>query len=103
MKQEQFSSYEKYLVMVSNYDADGIGYSYESYLKLKDVLDVVEKISHTSSDSKEFLYDNQMIAKKITQSEAVTILSNCFRLSKWDKVTALIKVVANQVGINLNN
>jgi hypothetical protein len=88
--------------MVSNYDADGIGYSYESYLKLKDVLDVVEKISHTSSDSKEFLYDNQMIAKKITQSEAVTILSNIYS-GKWDKVTALIKVVANQVGINLNN
>ena len=71
-------------------------------MKLKDVLDVVEKISHTSSDSKEFLYDNQMIAKKITQSEAVTILSNLYS-GKWDKVTALIKVVANQVGINLNN
>lgn len=102
MKQEQFSSYEKYLVMVSNYGADGIGYSYESYLKLKDVLDVVEKISNTSSDSKEFLYDNQMIAKKITQSEAVTILSNIYS-GKWDKVTSLIKVVANQVGVNLNN
>ena len=54
MKQEQFSSYEKYLVMVSNYNANGIGYSYESYLKMKDVLEVVEKISNTSSDSKEF-------------------------------------------------
>ena len=43
-----------------------------------------------------------MIAKKITQSEAVTILSNIYS-GKWDKVTALIKVVANQVGINLNN
>ena len=71
-------------------------------MKLKDVLDVVEKISNTSSDSKEFLYDNQMIAKKITQSEAVTIISNIYS-GKWDKVTALIKVVANQVGINLNN
>ena len=74
----------------------------ELIYRLMVVLDVVEKISHTSSDSKEFLYDNQMIAKKITQSEAVTILSNIYS-GKWDKVTALIKVVANQVGINLNN
>jgi len=92
------SAYETYICMAD--ETYKIAGSYEGYLKLKDVIVVLEKIANTSPDSVEFYYNKQMRKKKVTQSEALTILDNIYK-GKWSATTAKCILVANQMGVNL--
>jgi hypothetical protein len=77
-----------------------LGISYEAYLKFTKLIDVLENISNTASDSNQYLYANELYNKKITQSDALTILDNIYN-GKWNATTAKCILVANQVGLNI--
>ena len=74
--------------------------SYDGYLRFKELTEVIDKISNSASDSKSYLYGNEMYQKKITQSEALKILDNIYN-GKWDATTEKCLLVANQIGMNL--
>ena len=74
--------------------------SYDGYLRFKELTEVIDKISNSASDSKSYLYGNEMYQKKITQSEALKILDNIYN-GKWNATTEKCLLVANQIGMNL--
>ncbi len=74
--------------------------SYDGYLRFKELTEVIDKISNSASDSKSYLYGNEMYQKKITQSEALKILDNIYN-GKWDATTEKCLLVANQIGMNI--
>ena len=76
--------------------------SYIGYLKFKELTEVIDKIANSASDSKSYLYGNEMYQKKITQSEALNILDNIYN-GKWNATTEKCILVANQIGMNLKN
>ena len=47
-----------------------------------------------------YLYANELYNKKISQSDALTILGNIYN-GKWNATTAKCMLVANQVGLNI--
>jgi hypothetical protein len=93
------SQYEKYVVMAHS-QTNKLKLSYDGYLKFKELTEVIDKISNSASDSKSYLYGNEMYQKKITQSEALKILDNIYN-GKWDATTEKCLLVANQIGMNI--
>ena len=76
------SQYEKYVVMAHS-QTNKLKLSYDGYLRFKELTEVIDKISNSASDSKSYLYGNEMYQKKITQSEALKILDNIYN-GKWE-------------------
>ncbi len=93
------SQYEKYVVMAHS-QTNKLKLSYDGYLRFKELTEVIDKISNSASDSKSYLYGNEMYQKKITQSEALKILDNIYN-GKWNATTEKCLLVANQIGMNL--
>lgn len=93
------SQYEKYICMAHTHTHQ-LGVSYEAYLKFTKLIDVLENISNSASDSNQYLYANELYNKKISQSDALTILGNIYN-GKWNATTAKCMLVANQVGLNI--
>jgi len=93
------SQYEKYICMAHS-ETHQLGVSYEAYIKFTKLIDVLKNISNSASDSNQYLYGNELYNKKITQSEALTILDNIYS-GKWNATTAKCILVANQVGLNI--
>ena len=93
------SQYEKYVVMAHS-QTNKLKLSYDGYLRFKELTEVIDKISNSASDSKSYLYGNEMYEKKITQSEALKILDNIYN-GKWNATTEKCLLVANQIGMNL--
>ena len=93
------SQYEKYVVMAHS-QTNKLKLSYDGYLRFKELTEVIDKISNSASDSKSYLYGNEMYQKKITQSEALKILDNIYN-GKWDATTEKCILVANQIGMNI--
>ncbi|MAG48287.1 hypothetical protein CMO86_00955 [Candidatus Woesearchaeota archaeon] len=93
------SQYEKYVVMAHS-QTNKLKLSYDGYLRFKELTEVIDKISNSASDSKSYLYGNEMYQKKITQSEALKILDNIYN-GKWDATTEKCLLVANQIGMNI--
>ena len=93
------SQYEKYICMAHTHTHQ-LGVSYEAYLKFTKLIDVLENISNSASDSNQYLYANELYNKKITQSDALTILDNIYN-GKWNATTAKCMLVANQIGLNI--
>ena len=93
------SQYEKYVVMAHS-QTNQLALSYDGYLRFKELTEVIDKISNSASDSKSYLYGNEMYQKKITQSEALKILDNIYN-GKWDATTEKCLLVANQIGMNI--
>jgi hypothetical protein len=93
------SQYEKYICMAHTHTHQ-LGLSYEAYLKFTKLIDVLDNISNSASDSNQYLYANELYNKKITQSDALTILDNIYN-GKWNATTAKCILVANQVGLNI--
>jgi len=93
------SQYEKYVVMAHSYTTK-LGLNYSSYLKFKDLTEVIDKIANSASDSKQYLHGNEMYEKKITQSEALRILDNIYN-GEWNATTEKCLLVASQIGMNL--
>ena len=95
------SQYEKYVVMAHS-QTNKLKLSYDGYLRFKELTEVIDKISNSASDSKSYLYGNEMYEKKITQSEALKILDNIYN-GKWNATSEKCILVANQIGMNLKN
>ena len=93
------SQYEKHVVMAHS-QTNKLKLSYDGYLRFKELTEVIDKISNSASDSKSYLYGNEMYQKKITQSEALKILDNIYN-GKWDATTEKCLLVANQIGMNI--
>ena len=74
--------------------------SYTGYLRFKELTEVIDKIANSASDSKQYLYNNEMYPKKVSQTEALTILDNIYN-GKWNATTAKCILVANQIGMNI--
>ena len=93
------SPYERYICMAHSQTTQ-LSLSYTGYLRFKELTEVIDKIANSASDSKQYLYANEMYQKKITQSEALTILDNIYN-GKWNATTAKCVLVANHIGMNL--
>ena len=93
------SQYEKYVVMAHS-QTNKLKLSYDGYLRFKELTEVIDKIANSASDSKQYLYNNEMYTKKVSQTEALTILDNIYN-GKWNATTAKCILVANQIGMNI--
>tara|TARA_Y200000002_G_C22154472_1_gene444322 strand:+ start:115 stop:435 length:321 start_codon:yes stop_codon:yes gene_type:complete len=93
------SQYEKYVVMAHS-QTHKLPLSYNGYLRFKELMEVIDKIANSASDSKQYLHSNEMHEKKITQSEALRILDNIYN-GEWNATTEKCLLVANQIGMNL--
>ena len=93
------SPYERYICMAHSQTTQ-LSLSYTGYLRFKELTEVIDKIANSASDSKQYLYANEMYQKKITQSEALTILDNIYN-GKWNATTAKCLLVANHIGMNI--
>ena len=93
------NQYEKYVVMAHSQTCQ-LPLNYESYLRFKDLIEVLGVIANSSSDSNQYLYKNEMWNKKVTQQEALTILDNIYS-GKWNATTAKCLLIANQIGMNI--
>ena len=80
------SPYERYICMAHSQTTQ-LSLSYTGYLRFKELTEVIDKIANSASDSKQYLYANEMYQKKITQSEALTILDNIYN-GKCNATTA---------------
>ena len=95
------SPYERYICMAHSQTTQ-LSLSYTGYLRFKELTEVIDKIANSASDSKQYLYANEMYQKKITQSEALTILDNIYN-GKWNATTAKCLLVASQIGMNIKS
>ena len=93
------NQYEKYVVMAHS-QTTKLPLNYVSYLRFRDLIEVLDVIANSSSDSNEYLFRNEMWRKKVTQQEALTILDNIYK-GRWNATTEKCLLVANQIGINI--
>ena len=96
MKMEQWSGYEKYVVMLHgiNSNVRGARLGYQAYLDFKKVKEALHLISK-SNDS--YSYDSNIYKRPITSSRAVQILEK-IEQCKWDED---IRVVAKQINAGM--
>ena len=93
------SQYEKYVVMAHS-QTNKLKLSYDGYLRFKELMEVLNSIGNSAADSNQFLYGGKMVTKKVSQTEALTILDNIYN-GKWNATTAKCILVANQIGMNI--
>jgi len=99
MERKYWSDYDVYIEM-AHFHTNRLEVSYSGFIRFKKVKEVISSIANTNPDSKHFLYEGEIVPKKISQTEALSILDNIYK-GKWDKTTAKCIRVANQVGIDL--
>ena len=92
MKMEHWSGYEKYIVMLTGYNASvrGVQLGYRAYMDFKRVKEALHLISK-SNDS--YSYDSNIYKRPITASRATQILMK-IEECKWDED---IRLVAKQI------
>ena len=92
MKMENWSGYEKYIVMLTGYNASirGVQLGYQAFLDFKRVKEALHLISK-SGDS--YSYDGNIYSRPITSARASQILMK-IEECKWDEV---IRLVAKQI------
>ena len=92
MKMENWSGYEKYIVMLTGYNASirGVQLGYRAYMDFKRVKEALHLISK-SGDS--YSYESNIYKRPITSSRATQILMK-IEERKWDED---IRLVAKQI------
>ena len=92
MKMSQWSDYDKYIVMLTGYNAPvrGVRLGYQAFLDYKKVKEALNLISK-SGDS--FSYDGDIYSRVITSSRASQILEK-IEDCRWDDD---IRTVAKQI------
>ena len=92
MKMENWSGYEKYIVMLTGYNASirGVQLGYRAYMDFKRVKEALHLISK-SGDS--YSYESNIYSRPITSARATQILMK-IEECKWDDD---IRVVAKQI------
>jgi hypothetical protein len=93
------SQYEKYICMAHS-QTSKLPLSYDGYLRFKELMEVLNSIGNSAADSNQFLYGGEMVTKKVSQTEALTILDNIYN-GKWNATTAKCLLVANHIGMNI--
>jgi hypothetical protein len=95
------SQYEKYICMAHS-QTSKLPLSYDGYLRFKELMEVLNSIGNSAADSNQFLYGGEMVTKKVSQTEALTILDNIYN-GKWNATTAKCLLVASQIGMNIKS
>ena len=92
MKMEHWSDFEKYIVMLTGYNASvrGVQLGYQGFLDFKKVKEALHLISK-SGDS--YSYDGDIYKRPITSARATQILMK-LEECKWDED---IRLVAKQI------
>jgi hypothetical protein len=92
MKMNQWSGYEKYIVMLTGYTSSvrGVRMGYQAYLDFKRVKEALNLISK-SGDS--YSYESNIYSRPITSARASQILEK-LEECKWDED---IRLVAKQI------
>ena len=92
MKMEHWSDYEKYVVMLTGWNASvrGVQLGYQAFLDFKRVKEALHLISK-SGDS--YSYDGNIYSRPITSARATQILMK-LEECKWDED---IRLVAKQI------
>ena len=92
MKMEHWSDYEKYIVMLTGWNATvrGVQLGYQAFLDFKRVKEALHLISK-SGDS--YSYESNIYKRPITSARATQILMK-IEESKWDED---IRLVAKQI------
>ena len=92
MKMENWSGFEKYIVMLTGYNASvrGVQLGYRAYMDFKRVKEALHLISK-SGDS--YSYESNIYKRPITSSRATQILMK-IEECKWDED---IRLVAKQI------
>ena len=105
MNKKKWTDYDRYLVLSDKSDTK-LPSTWAGFLKFKEIKINLEKIARSSGKS--WLADNKygaelnqvVLEKKITSSDAQTILTNIYDC-KWTNKTNLLFRVASQLGIDL--
>ena len=92
MKKKYWSSYEKYIVMLTSYNSTsrGVRLGYQAFLAFKKVKEALVAMSKNDSN---YSYDGNIYNRVITSSRAQQILMK-IEECKWDDD---IKTVARQI------
>ena len=93
MKPNKYSEFASYIVMADNSDMNT---GYEAFLRYKQVIPFLNQIVHKLDDT--FLYNGTIYKKKITSSEARSLLDGIFQ-GRCNKST--LRIVANQLKIKI--
>ncbi len=93
MKPNRYSEFAKYIVMAHN---SKMSPGYEAFLRFKEVIPFVNQIVNKLDDG--FLYNGTIYKKKITSSEARSLLDGIFQ-NRCNKST--LRIVANQLKIRI--
>jgi len=98
MEMKYWSGYAKYIVLADRAGSmklKGDYLSYQDFLIVKSILERLAK-----SDNSNYLYDNIIYNRKVTSTEAKSILTN-LEVCKWTVINNKMLLVASQVGLKL--
>ena len=95
MKKEKWSDYASYLVL-SDKSGNKLGCTFVSYLNFKKVKEILNNIAFT--DKSTFVTEGESYKRKITSSEAKTILDNINEV-RWTHNMEKIFLLSNQLRI----
>tara|TARA_R100001129_G_scaffold46633_1_gene31674 strand:+ start:3499 stop:3792 length:294 start_codon:yes stop_codon:yes gene_type:complete len=95
MKKSKRSEYANYLVL-SDKSNNKLGSSFERFLNFKKVKEVLNNMAFT--DKSTFGIDGNIYQRKVTTSEAKSILNNISECT-WTTNTEKIFLISNQLGI----
>ena len=95
MKKENRSDYAKYLIL-SDKSKNRIGTTFESFLNLKKVREIINNIAF--SDKSTFSFEGVIYKRKITTSDAKKIMDT-INDCRWNTNSEKIFLVSNQLGI----
>ena len=92
MKMENWSGYEKYIVMLTGYNASirGVQLGYKAYMDFKRVKEALHLISKPGDS---YSYESNIYKRPITSARATQILMK-IEECKWDED---IRLVAKQI------
>ena len=93
MKPNRYSEFASYIVMADN---SKMSSGYEAFLRFKEVVPFLNQIASKIDDT--FLYKGTIYKKKITSSEARSMLDGFFH-NRCNKNT--LRIVANQLKIRI--
>ena len=97
MEQKRWSGYSRYLVLSdkAGHKLRGNYYSYQDYQVVRSV---IERLSIT--DNTTYTYDDIIYNRKITSTEAKSIINN-LEIGKWTKINEKMLLVGNQLGLRV--
>ena len=93
MKPSRYSEFANYIVMADN---SKMSSGYEAFLRFKEVIPFLNMIANKIDDT--FLYNGTIYKKKITSSDARSMLDGFFQ-NRCNKST--LRIVANQLKIRI--